>query len=65
MKKTKLTEKTPHLKDEIRAITLAEKLTLEQCEELYGKIRFKNQPQALQVIQEYLKKFPSPQDSNI
>ena len=59
------TEKTPHIKDEIRAITLSNKLTLEQCEELYGKIRFKNQPQALQVIQEYLKKFPSPQDSNI
>lgn len=52
-------EKTPHIKDEIRAIELVNKLTLIQCEELYRKIRFKDQHQALQIIQGYLKKLPA------
>lgn len=53
------TEKTPHIKDETKAIALAQKLTLTQCEELYNKLRFKNRSQALQIIQEYLNNFPS------
>jgi hypothetical protein len=52
-------EKTPHIKDEIRAIELVNKLTLIQCKELYKKIRFKDQHQALQIIQGYLKKLPA------
>ncbi|MEW6416976.1 MAG: hypothetical protein AB1480_02515 [Nitrospirota bacterium] len=47
-------EKTPHTKDEIRAIELADKLTLIQCEELYKKIRFRNRHQALQIVQNYI-----------
>jgi hypothetical protein len=47
-------EKTPHIKDEIRATEIVNKLSLEQCEELYKKIRFKNRKQALEIIQEYI-----------
>jgi len=54
------TEKTPHIKDEIRAIELVNKLTFRQCEEIYGKIRFKNRQQALEIIQGYLDSSPSP-----
>lgn len=48
------TEKTPHIKDEIRAITLSERLELAQCEELYSKIRFRNRSQALEIVQNYI-----------
>jgi hypothetical protein len=48
-------ERTPHIKDEIRAIELVNKLSLEQCEELYKKIRFRNRQQVLEIIQDYLK----------
>ena len=47
-------EKTPHIKDEIRAIALVNKLTLIQCEELYRKIRFRDRHQALEIIQDYI-----------
>lgn len=53
-------EKTPHIKDEIRAIEIVNKFTFEKCEEIYGKIRFKNRQQALEVIQRYLDLSPSP-----
>jgi hypothetical protein len=43
-------EKTPHVKDEIRAIEIVNKLTFAQCEEIYGKIRFKNCQQALEIV---------------
>ena len=46
-------EKTPHIKDEIRATELVNKLSLEQCEELYKKIRFRNRKQALEIIQDF------------
>jgi hypothetical protein len=48
-------ERTPHIKDEIRAIELVNKLSFEHCEELYKKIRFKNHRQALEIVQDYLK----------
>jgi hypothetical protein len=48
-------ERTPHIKDEIRAIELVNKLSLEQCEELYKKIRFRNRQQVVEIIQDYLK----------
>jgi len=51
------TEKTPHIKDEIRAITLADKLSLTQCEELYRKIRFRDRHQALEIVQNYISSF--------
>ena len=51
-------EKTPHIKDEIRAVKLVNKLSFVQCEELYRKIRFKSCHNALEIIQEYLKKLP-------
>jgi hypothetical protein len=47
-------EKTPHIKDEIRAIELANKLSLDQCEEIYKKIRFKSRNQALKIVQGYI-----------
>lgn len=47
-------EKTPHLKDEIRAIELANKLTLAQCKKLYKKIRFRDRQEALKIIQEHI-----------
>jgi hypothetical protein len=47
-------EKTPHTKDEIRAIALVNKLTLIQCEELYKKIRFKSRQKAMEIIQDYI-----------
>ena len=47
-------EKTPHIKDEIRAIALVNKLTLTQCEELYKKIRFRDRHEALEIIQNYI-----------
>lgn len=47
-------EKTPHIKDEIRAIALVNKLTLTQCEELYRKIRFRDRHQAMEIIQDYI-----------
>jgi hypothetical protein len=50
-------EKTPHTKDEIRAIELAGKFTLTQCEELYKKIRFRNRHQALEIVQNYISSF--------
>jgi hypothetical protein len=53
-------EKTPHIKDEIRATTLVNKLTLTQCEKLYKKIRFRDRNQALEIIQSYLNSSPSP-----
>jgi hypothetical protein len=46
-------EKTPHTKDEIRAIELANKFTPTQCEELYRKIRFRNRYQALEIVQNH------------
>lgn len=48
------TEKTPHIKDEIRAIELADKLTLEQCKEIYKKIRFRDRHQALETVHDYI-----------
>lgn len=48
------TEKTPHIKDEIRAIEAANKLTFSQCEEIYGKIRFLDRQKALEIIQGYI-----------
>jgi len=47
-------EKTPHLKDGLIAIELANKLSLDQCEEIYKKIRFKSRDQALEIIQDYI-----------
>jgi len=47
-------ERTPHIKDEIRATELVNKLSFVQCEELYKKIRLKNRKQALEIIQDYL-----------
>jgi hypothetical protein len=47
-------EKTPHIKDEIKATELVNKLSVAQCEELYKKIRFKNRKQALEIIQNFL-----------
>jgi hypothetical protein len=46
--------KTPHIKDEIRATELVNRLSFVQCEELYKKIRFRNRKQALEIIQDYL-----------
>jgi hypothetical protein len=46
-------ERTPHIKDEIRAAELVSKLSLVQCEELYKKIRFRNRKQALEIIQNF------------
>jgi hypothetical protein len=48
-----ITDKTPHIKDEIRAIETANKLTFAQCEEIYRKIRFLDRQKALEIIQEY------------
>jgi hypothetical protein len=48
------TDKTPHIKDEIRAIELANKLTYEQCEEIYRKIRFLDRQKALEIVQGYV-----------
>jgi hypothetical protein len=53
-------EKTPHTKDEIRAIELADKLTLSQCEELYKKIRFRNRHQALEIVRNYISSLTKP-----
>jgi hypothetical protein len=53
-------EKTPHVKDEIRAIELANQFTLEQCEEIYKNIRFLDRQKALEIIQNYLNLSPSP-----
>jgi len=50
-------ERTPHIKDEIRATELVNKLSLEQCEELYKKIRFKNRQKALEIIQDKISFF--------
>lgn len=47
-------EKTPHMKDEIRATEIVNKLSFVQYEELYKKIRFKNRQHALQIIKDYL-----------
>jgi hypothetical protein len=47
-------EKTPHIKDEIRAVELVNKLSFTQCEELYKKIRFRDRRQALEIIQDYI-----------
>lgn len=47
-------DQTPHLKDEIRAIELSNKLTFYQCEEVYKKIRFLKQQEALEIIQKYV-----------
>lgn len=49
-----LIDKIPHIKDEIRAIELVNRLSLEQCDGIYGKIRFRNRSEALAIIQEYL-----------
>jgi hypothetical protein len=51
-------EKTPHIKDEIRATELVNKLSFDQCEELYKKIRFKNSKHALEIIQKYVSASP-------
>jgi len=51
-------ERTPHIKDEIRATELVNKLSFAQCEKLYKKIRFRNRQQALEIIQNYIS-FPS------
>lgn len=48
-------EKTPHIKDEIRATELVNKLSFVQCEELYKKIRFKTRWQVLDIVQNYLR----------
>jgi hypothetical protein len=53
-------EKTPHIKDEIQAIELVNKLTFSQCKDIHGKIQFKNRQQALEIIQGYLNSSPSP-----
>ena len=50
-------EKTPHIKDEIRVIELVNKLSFAQCEELYKKIRFRNRKQALEIIQDNVSSF--------
>lgn len=47
-------EKTPHIKDDIRAAELVNKLSLAQCEELYKKIRFVNCKQALEIVQKHV-----------
>jgi hypothetical protein len=46
-------EKTPHIKDDIRATELVNKLSFVQCEELYKEIRFRNRKQALEIIQNF------------
>ncbi len=51
-------EKTPHVKDEIRAVELVNKLSLSQCEEIYKKIRFRGRNQALEIMQGYLNSSP-------
>ncbi|MGQ9570241.1 MAG: hypothetical protein ACUVUQ_05245, partial [Thermodesulfovibrionales bacterium] len=50
-------ERTPHLKDEIRAIELSNKLTFHQCEEIYQKIRFLDRQKALEIIQKYISSY--------
>ncbi len=50
-------ERTPHLKDEIRAIELSNKLTFHQCEEFYQKIRFLDREKALEIIQKYISSY--------
>jgi hypothetical protein len=47
-------DKTPHIKDEIRAIETANKLTFAQCEDIYRKIRFLDRQKALEIIQGYI-----------
>ena len=47
-------ERTPHIKDEVRATELVNKLSFVQCEELYKKIRFKSRQNALEIIQDYI-----------
>jgi hypothetical protein len=51
-------EKTPHIKDEIRATELVNKLSFAQCKKLYRRIRFRGRHEALEIIQGYLKKLP-------
>ncbi len=53
-------EKAPHVKDRIAVNKLVFKLTFAQCEELYKKIRFQGRRQALETLQIYRQKFPSP-----
>ncbi len=48
-------DKTPHLRDEIRATELVNRLSFAQCEELHKRIRFRNRRQVLEIIQDYLK----------
>jgi len=48
------TEKTPHIKDEIQAIELVNKITFKQCKEIYGKIRFLDRRKALKIVQDYI-----------
>jgi len=46
-------EKTPHIKDELMANELVQRLTFEQCEELFEKIRFQNRRKSLETLQRY------------
>jgi hypothetical protein len=50
-------ERTPHIKDEIRATELVNKLSFVQCEDLYKNIRFKKRQQVLEIIQDYISSF--------
>jgi hypothetical protein len=46
-------EKHPHLKDEIKATELVQGLTIDQCEDLFGQIRFQNRQKALETLHRY------------
>jgi hypothetical protein len=46
-------EKYPHLKDEIKATELVQGLTIKQCEDLFGQIRFQNRQKALETLYRY------------
>jgi hypothetical protein len=48
-------ERNPHIKNEIDASEIVNKLTLNDCEELYGMIRFKEQNHRLSILKAYLK----------
>jgi hypothetical protein len=47
-------ERTPHIKDEIGATELMNKLSFVQCKEVYKKIRLRNPKQTLEIIQDYI-----------
>jgi len=46
-------EKHPHLKDESKATELVQGLTVEQCEDLFGQIRFQNRQKALETLHRF------------